>query len=377
VKVVHPFRTSGTGYGLERNILCTLPGLVRQGVEAIALAITEQRSGPVSEAFAAQLEQAGVRLITVEARGRLPLKLARRLSEVFETEKPDIIHSHDYKSDLAMLLAKTAGAVRMTTIHGWCSRNTKERFYEWLNVQCCKRMDAVVVFCQDYKRRLTRRGVPERLVHAVPVGLDPAVLPREGIDFRKQWGIADDAVVVAQLGRLSKEKHPEVFVQVARNLSQRFPEARFVLVGDGDMREELRQQAESPGGTDAIIFAGYVRAMADVLEAIDIAVNCSSTEAIPRTVLEAGSAGRPVVATAVGGVPDAVQDGVTGILCPPGDVEAIEAGIARLIENAELRQTMGAAARERVERVFGVAACSQRLLDLYRSLTARKELGDK
>ena len=368
MKVIHPFRTEPAGYGRERNILCTLPGLVKHDVDAIALAITEQRSGSVSETFAAQLEQAGVRLVTVESERRLPFKLARRMSEVFEAEKPDIIHSHDYKSDLAMLLAKTGGAVRMNTVHGWCSRNAKERFYEWLNVQCCKRMDAVVVFCEDYKRRLTRRGVPRRLVHVVPVGLDPAVVPREGIDFRKQWGIADDAVVVAQLGRLSKEKHPEAFVQVARNLSQRFSQARFVLIGDGEMREELEQRIKSLDKSNVVIFAGYVRAMADVLDAIDIAVNCSSTEAIPRTVLEAGSAGRPVVATAVGGVPDAIADGKTGILAPPGEVGAIEAGIAKLIQDNELRRQMGIAARERIGTVFSVEACTRRLAGLYGQL---------
>ncbi len=377
MKVIHPFRTEPAGYGRERNILCTLPGLVKHNVDAIALAITEQRSGSISEAFAAQLEQAGVRLVTVESEGWLPFKLARRMSEVFEAEKADIIHSHDYKSDLAMLLAKTAGAVRMNTVHGWCSRDAKERFYEWLNVQCCKRMDAVVVFCEDYKQRVTRRGVPERLVHVVPVGFDPAVVPREGIDFRKEWGIADGAVVVAQLGRLSKEKHPEVFVQVARNLSQRFPQARFVLVGDGEMREELEQRVKSLDKSNVVIFAGYVSAMADVLDAIDIAVNCSSTEAIPRTLLEAGSAGRPVVATAVGGVPDAIADGKTGILAPPGDVEAIKAAVARLVEDAALRSRMGIAAQEHVHTVFGVEACSQRLIEAYRSLIGQKELTDK
>lgn len=351
---------------MERNILCTLPGLVRLGLDVVAAAITEERSGPVSETFAAQLDAAGVRLVTVECEGRLPFKLARRLSDVFRGENPDVIHSHDYKCDLAMLWSKTGDARRMTTVHGWCSRNAKERFYEWLNVQCCKRMDMVIVFCEDYRRRLVSRGVPERLVSVVPVGLDTNVLPREGIDFRERWGVSKDGIVVAQLGRLSSEKHPEVFVRVAEELSARFPQAKFVLVGDGEMLDDLKEQ------TGAVVFAGYVRAMADVLEAVDIAVNCSSTEAIPRTLLEAGSAGVAVVATAVGGVPDAIEDGVTGILCPPGDAESIKAGVARLIEDVELRLTMGAAAHERVAGVFGVDACSQRLAEVYESLVNQR-----
>ena len=159
MNVIHLFRTGGPGYGLERNILCTLPGLVEQGVETVGLAVTEARVGPVPDAFAAQLDAAGVRLVRVESSGRLPFGLAHRLGRLFDRERPDILHSHGYKCDLAMLLARTGDAVRMTTVHGWCSRTRKERFYEWLNVQGCKRMDAVVVFCEDYKRRLVARGV--------------------------------------------------------------------------------------------------------------------------------------------------------------------------------------------------------------------------
>jgi len=367
VKVIHPFRTGGAGYGLERNILCTLPGLVDRGIEAVALAVTEPRSGPVSPEFAAQLDAAGVRLVTIAAEGRLPCRLARRMSEVFGDEAPDVIHSHDYKCDLAMLWAKTGDAARMTTVHGWCSRTAKERFYEWLNVRCCKRMDRVIVFCEDYRRRLTKRGVPGRIIRVVPVGLDARVVPGDGADLREAWGVPDDAVVVAQIGRLSREKGPDLFVRVAAELSETLPQARFVLVGDGLMRDKLEAQGAP------VLFAGYVRHMADVLRAVDIAVNCSLTEAIPRTVLEAGSAGIPVVATRVGGIPDAVEDGVTGILCDPGDAAAVAAAITKLAEDPALRAALGAAAKERVGTVFSIAACSERLAEAYESVLKERK----
>lgn len=362
MKVVHPFRTGSNGYGLERNILCTLPGLVEQGIDTVALAVTEPRSGPADEEFRARLEQADVRMVAVEIRGRLPFRLARSLSEVFEAERPDVIHSHGYKCDLAMLLAGTGAAPRMTTVHGWCSRTPKERFYEWLDVQCCKRMDAVVVFCEDYRGRLTRRGVPADRIHVAPVGLDPGMVPAGDVDFRERWDVPPDGVLVVDVGRLSREKRPDVFARATAALAPEFPDARFVLVGDGPMRPELS------AGPGPVHCAGYVREIGDVWRAADVAVNCSVTEALPRSLLEAAAAGVPAVATDVGGIPDAVVDGETGLLCPPDDPGALADAIGRLIREPELRVRLGRAAKERVQTVFSVEACSRNLASLYRRL---------
>ncbi len=362
MKAIHPFRTGSSGYGLERNILCSLPGLVEEGVETVALAVTEERSGPIDDRFRSRLEGTGVKVITICTRGRLPFGLGRTMSEVFEEEQPDVVHSHGYKCDLAMMLADTADAVRMTTVHGWCSRTRKERFYEWLQVRCGRRMDAVVVFCDDYKRRLTRRGVSAELVHVAPVGLNSSMVPSGDIDFRERWGVPPDGLLVVQVGRLSREKRPDLFVRAASELEPDLPSARFVLVGDGPLRPELESH---PG---PVRCAGYVREMADVWDGADIAVNCSTTEALPRTLLEAGAAGVPAVAASVGGIPDVVIDGETGLLCPPDDASELVNAIRRLATDAGLRSQMGRAAKERVETVFSVAACSRKLVALYRSL---------
>ena len=368
MKVVHLFRTSSQGYGLERNILCTLPGLAQRGAETVAVAVTERDSGHAPRDFVRQLEAAGVRFITVPSGGRLPFKLAGSLSKIFAAETPQILHSHGYKCDLAMLLAETGDAVRMTTVHGWLSRTWRERFYEWVNVKSCRRMDLVIVFCEDYKRRLLSRGVPEHLVRVVPVGMDLGVVPEAKIDFRERWGVPDDGILIAQLGRLSPEKGPDLFVKVAIRLSERFPQARFALVGTGVMLDHLRRQAA--GRPSSILFAGHVHEMADVLEAVDVAVNCSSTEGLPRSLLEAGAAGVPAVATAIGGVPDVIVHGATGILCPAGDVGTLETGVAHLIEDVEVRRRMGATAQQRVRTVFSTETCTDHLIETYNLLLA-------
>jgi len=375
LRALHLFRTSATGYGLERNLLCTLPGLVEQGVETAAVAVVEGRSGGVSRDFAERLDRAGVRLIPLRSGGRVPVKLARRLSGVFRAEGPDIVHSHGYKCDLAMLLAATGNAARVTTIHGWCSRNVKERVYEWLNVRFCRRMDVVIALCEDYRRRLVERGVPGRLVRVAPVGTSTDAVPRGAGDCRETWNVPADGVLVAQLGRLSPEKRPDLFVELAAGLCPTLPSARFVLVGDGAMLEPLRRHVRSLGLEDRILFAGYVQGMADVFDAVDVVVNCSSTEGVPRTLLEAGMAGVPAVATAVGGVPDIVADGVTGIVCGADDAEGVGRGVERLARDAALRKRMGEAARRRISEVFSVAACSRRLVEVYEEALAARRAG--
>jgi glycosyltransferase involved in cell wall biosynthesis len=134
------------------------------------------------------------------------------------------------------------------------------------------------------------------------------------------------------------------------------------------MLVQLKQQATSIGGGDAVLFVGYVDAVGDLFDTVDIVVNCSSTEAIPRVLLESGAAGVPVVATAVGGIPEIVEDGATGILCQPGDAEAIQRAVASLVGDAALRQRLGTAARDRVTTTYSVEVCSRRLIGVYESL---------
>lgn len=377
VKVIHPFRVGGQGYGLERNILSTLPGLADLGLEVVALAVNEERSGePISTWFVDALEEANVKLVEVSVKGRLPFRLAVSFSEVFRRERPAIVHSHDYKTDLALLLSDAGDAVRMTTVHGWLSRSPIERGYEWLNVQACKRLDATVVFCEDYRRRLTDRGVPAASVLVIPVGHNPTGLPTTDADLRATWGFPDGATVVGQIGRLSDEKRPDLFIRVAEKLAPSFPEARFVLVGDGHMKGELTELTRSLGLTEQVLLAGYNPNMADVFSAIDIAVNSSSTESMPRSLLEAGSAGLPVVATAVGGSPEIVLDGVTGYVCEPDDQAGMEGRIGALIKDAGLRNELGGAARKHVHTVFSIESCSKRLAEAYQKLALQRGRGN-
>ena len=365
MRVVHVFATGGAAYGTERTVLSVLRGLAKQGAEARAIVVVEPRAGGMAQPTRERLRECGAAADVIDAESRLPFAIGRQLRRLLDAQPPDVLHSHGYKCDMASLFSRLKTA-RVTTVHGWCGRTPRERLYEWLGVQCQKRMDAVVALCEDYRQRLIRRGVSTQRVHVVPVGIDPAAIPSGRRDFRQEWGVGGHETLVVQVGRLSPEKAPHLFVEVAARLSGRLPNTRFALAGDGPLMPRLQTAVVRLSGR--VLLAGYVMEVGDVLRAADVVLNCSTTEGLPGALLEAGAMGVPAVATAVGGVPDIIQDGVTGILCPPGDVEAIKAAVARLIEDTELRENMGAAARERVERVFGVEACTERLIQVYEGL---------
>ncbi len=374
MKVLHVFATGGEAYGIERTLFSILPALAAEGVDVRVAVVAETRAGGLGERTAAGLRDCRCEYDVIEAKGRLPLGPARRLRQLVREHSPDVVHSHGYKCDLASLLSR-AGRPRVSTVHGFCSRTSRERFYEWINVRCLKRMDAVIALCEDYRRRLLCRGVPDDRIRVAHVGVDPDRIPGSGRNFRREWSIGGDEVLVVQVGRLSPEKNPALFIEVAQRLCSIrrggacVAPARFVLVGDGQLMSQLRAATSDAG----VLLAGYVEEVGDVFRAADIAVNCSTTEGLPGALLEAGAMGVPVVATDVGGVAEIVEDGVTGILCPSGDAEAIAAAIGRLVEDGAFRKRAGAAARERIRTTFSVAACARRLLDVYEAAIGRKK----
>ena len=367
MKVLHALRTGGAAYGVERTVLSMLPDLAKQGVDVHALVVVETRANRTAGAVPTLLREAGCEVDVLGTSTRFPLAVMRKLGEICRREGIDIVHTHGYKCDFASVLSRVR-VPKVTTVHGWCSRTSRERFYEWLGVQCQKRMDVVFALCEDYRERLLRRGVPDRLIRVALAGIDPGRVPSSGRDYRAKWRAGSDDVLAVQIGRLSSEKGPSLFVEVAKRVAERVPQAKFLLVGDGPMTTWLQSDPAVRSGL--VTLTGYVEDVRDVFRAADVVVNCSTTEGLPGALLEAGAASRPVVATDVGGVSAIINHDVTGLLCPSGDADALTDALGRLMQDKPLRETMGAAARAHIDSVFNTAACARRLVEVYESLLA-------
>ncbi len=163
------------------------------------------------------------------------------------------------------------------------------------------------------------------------------------------------------MARLDKQKDHASLLEAARLV----PDAVFVLVGDGPLREELEDRATRLGVEERVLFLGWREDIPEVLACADLFVLPSLYEGLPLALLEAMAAGLPIVATAIGGTSEAVVDGVTGLLVPPGEPRSLAAAIRRALDDEGLARRLGAASRERVRREFSAAAMARRTVSIY------------
>jgi len=249
----------------------------------------------------------------------------------------------------------------------------------------CRLADHVLVNAAAVVDRLEREGYDRSRISVIENGVDLSRFPlhRDRGALRHELGVAAGAPLVAVLARMHSNtygvdlKGIRYFLEAAAILSRRFQEARFLIVGDGPLRAEMERYALRLGLGNRVVFMGFRLDIPEILSEVSVAVSPSLAEAISNSVIESMAAGVPVVATRVGGTPEAVQDGVTGILVPPRDSDALARAIGRLLEDRDLAVRFGRSGRRRVEDRFSTERMVRATERLYGSLIekARKRSG--
>jgi glycosyltransferase involved in cell wall biosynthesis len=281
--------------------------------------------------------------------------------------RPAIVHTHTAKAGLLGRLAARAARVPTVvhTFHGHVLRGyfspPKEKLFRGLEAFLARAADALVAVSESVKRDLVElRVAPAAKIRVIPLGLElralAGTLPRGTL--RREALIPDDAPLVGIVGRLVPIKDVPSFLNAARRVRERRPDARFAVVGDGEERAALEQQTTALGLAGAVHFFGWRRDLAAVYGDLDVVVNASLNEGTPVALIEARAAARPVVATAVGGTPDLVGRDERGLLVPPGEPEALAAAVVAVLEGSEASRRRAQAGREHVlaqhssERLF-------------------------
>ncbi len=304
------------------------------------------------------------------------LRAAAEVADWLRNLGADLLCTSGYKPDLiGWLAARRAGVPVVAIAHGWTAATWRVRCYEALDRWVMRRMDAVVCVSEGQAVKVRRAGVrPDRApvirnaVHAEAFGpADPAV--RESL-----LGLfaARPERIVAAAGRLSPEKGFDVLIEAAARLAPEWPNVGFVVFGEGPLREDLTRRIAERGLQGRFVLAGFRPDLERVLPACDLAVSSSHTEGLPVVVLEEMAAGLPVVATAVGGTPEVVDEGVTGWLAPPADPASLARRTADLLASAETARAMGLAGRRRVEDHFTFAAQAAGYALLFEKLAPRR-----
>ncbi len=311
-----------------------------------------------------------------------------RFARYLRRERIQLIHTHGFYANSFALppawLARTP--VRIASIRDDGSVWTRaQRAVERV---ACRLADCTVVNAEIIRRRLLAEGWPQDGIAVIPNGVDLARFhprsPASGV--RHELGLPADAPIVGVLARLAPCKGLEFFLDAARVVADRFPEVRFLVIGDqgalgngavragGPYREALEQRAARLGLKDRVVFAGFRLDVPEVLAELAVSVLPSVTgEGLPNSVLEAMAAGLPVVATSSGGTSEAVVNGETGLLVAPSDTAALAQAIIALLADPALRARMGAAGRRRVEERFSMDRMAHEMQSLYARLLARRQ----
>ena len=310
------------------------------------------------------------------------LKAMRRIRQLIGEIRPDIVETHTSKAGVLGRLAAAldGGPIVLHVYHGHVlsgyyggAKTWMARYAERL---CARATDHLVAVSARVKVDLVRYRVstPERITVIEP-GLDLAPL----VDcrnvrgrLRRELGIATDVPLVGIVGRLSSIKNPGLFLAAAEITLARHPEARFLVVGEGELGPELRARAREGALNGRVIFTGWRHDLPDVYADLDVVVSTSNNEGMPLTIIEAMAAGCPVVATAVGGVPDLLDDGVTGLLVPPRDRALLAEAIGRLLENRPLAGAIASRASARALVRFTPGRFAAEMSGLYKRLLRRR-----
>ncbi len=360
------------GGGPDKTILLSAARHDRSAVEVVVVYIRDVRDREFR--IAEKARELGLTFYEVEERSKLDLRVVQQLREIVRRHDINLIHAHDYKSDFFAYLLyqwlRGAQVRLLSTAHAWVMLGLRGALYRRLDLWLMRRFHHLIAVSHATKAEMVSAGVPPHLVSVIHNAIDTdAWAPSPTLcTMRAELNLQRAFPVIGYVGRIMPEKDLDTWIRAAARVGQQYPEAQFVLVGDGrDSRTlgHLQQLATTLGIDKRVHFPGYRAELLPVYASLDLFVLTSRREGLPNSVLEAMAMGVPVVTTDVAGTKELVLDGQTGFVLPQGDVRGIAQAMLKLVDDQPLRRSMGQASRKRVEQEFSFTGRLQRIEALY------------
>ena len=277
----------------------------------------------------------------------------------------DVLFVHGYKAGLlGRIAARRAGIPVVGVSRGWTAENWKVRVYERLDRWNLKRLDHVVCVSNGQGAKVRRAGVSPAKMSVIHNSA------RLG-DFSPRRSSGRNPLTILAAGRLSPEKGFQLLPAIAQRVFRLHSDVKFLMAGDGPLRDSIEKDAIDRGVAGGISFLGFRDDIDQLMARADVLLLPSYTEGLPNVVLEAAAAGIPCVATRVGGTPEAIQDGETGYLTPAGDVAAMAEALIELAGDEDRRRRMGEAARAHMEASFSFQSQAAGYRTLIEKLLAK------
>lgn len=309
--------------------------------------------------IACRMEENGIRIQYLDKKLGLDLSMIPRLINIMKQEKPDVVHTHLNVIKYAAVAARLCGIRCVHTVHNVAHEEAEGRLQKITNTIYFRRGWAVPVALSPKVQAtiLSFYGLKEEQVPMIYNGADLGkCCPKEDYSLSKPARLL-------HIGRFNEQKNHKGLLEAFAQIVKTFPDCCLQLIGDGDLEEETKNEVKSLGLQEKVLFLGNQTNVHPFLQAADLFLLPSKFEGMPMTIIEAMGTGLPIVASAVGGVPDMLEDGVSGILVPC-DPDAVAQAVLQLLEQKDLRENLGTHALENSRR-FSAEYMAQCYCDIY------------
>lgn len=346
----------------------------RAGIRLRVAYFEDDAGSPAAE----PLRAVGIEPVNLAVSGRPSGRHLRAMRRHIRAVRPDIVHTHLGAADLiGGIASRTLGVPAVSTIHAVPQQRVgveraKDALFSFSQRHCVARVIAVSESARSaYLEQ--HPGMGERVVR-IHNGIDVMPATGSGPAVRRELGIGADDLLVGMVSALREEKGHDVAIAAIARLRERFPRLRLLIVGEGYCAPEITRLAAPLG--DSVILAGRRTDVPRVLDALDVCLHPSHMEAFPTTLIEALAASVPVLATAVGGIPEIIDDGRTGVLVPaPPDPDVLAAALGGLLTDAERRRAFADAGRRAYVQSFTADPWVARTRSLYDAVLAEASTG--
>jgi glycosyltransferase involved in cell wall biosynthesis len=360
----------GSGGGPDKTILNSPRFLHAAGYDTLC-AYMHPPGDPGFEQLLKKAERWNAPLLSIPDNGPLDWKVIPRLLNLCRRKKVAIWHGHDYKSNLLGLLMRRFWPMKLvTTVHGWVHHTNRTPLYYAIDRFCLPRYDRVLCVSEDLAQRALECRVPAERCLLIENAIDTDEFRRSSavLQARNELGLSNSAFLIGAVGRLSSEKGFDLLIRALAQLRARGVDAALLLVGEGEQKEALEEQAQSLGCREHLHLAGFQADIRPFFEAMDCFALSSLREGLPNVVLEAMAMEVPVVATRIAGVPKVIDEGRNGLLVNPGSVEELTAGLLRLCQEEELRRRLSQEGRRTIEERYSFARRMRKIAAIYDDL---------
>lgn len=373
MRVLH-FRSSFTFAGPEAVLLNFAVPLRRCGVETKVIVHYQRKGGePRRHRLVQELTRRGLNAEQWDCGRFVSPHVLGRLTRELLDGRFDLLHTHDPQSNLMGLIAASrAGVPVVATVHLHDTSSVRARIYRAADLLTLRFFPGVIAVSNALKEELIAARLTAAKIRVIHNGIDGERFGEGAAERAETWrakhGHPGGGKIVTTVGRLHPQKGMHAFLEAARLILQEQPQTRFWVAGDGPLRCELEWTARRLGIEHATVFLGHQSDVAGIMAASDVIAVASVREGLPMVVLEALALGRPVVATAVGGIPEVIQDNISGWLVPSDEPALLAGRILKTMEHTGEAGAVGARGAVHIAEEFSARAGAHLLAESYAEL---------